>query len=181
MRESGAAFLSGSTTAIRKEQHQRGSACVAPPMLALGTFDRCGRTVTHPALGADAVGAVNPDVLGDDGALLAQLEVLLKLRCVLAGAQLWRASGCGLRWPCWRQLSIQTAGWVRIRRRWDKAGRWAYHGDWNVRCWRGEQAVLEECEVMGVATAWGLSARGGEDGGKRVVVVSVVRAAARMF
>jgi len=35
--------------------------------------------ITDPALGADAVGTVNPDVLGDDGAPLVELQVFFKL------------------------------------------------------------------------------------------------------
>lgn len=38
------------------------------------------RGTAHPALGAHAVGAVDPDVLGDDLALLRELEVLLELQ-----------------------------------------------------------------------------------------------------
>ena len=38
-----------------------------------------GEKITDPALGADAVGTVNPDVLGDDGALLVELQVFFKL------------------------------------------------------------------------------------------------------
>jgi len=38
-----------------------------------------GRKTTDPALGAEAVGTVNPDVLGDDGAPLVELQVFFKL------------------------------------------------------------------------------------------------------
>lgn len=43
---------------------------------------RCWRDVLYLALGAHAAGGVDPDIFGDDGALLRQLQVLLERRRV---------------------------------------------------------------------------------------------------
>jgi len=47
--------------------------------------DRGGLLGEGLAFGADAVRAVNPDVLGDDRALLVELEVLLELQRTSVG------------------------------------------------------------------------------------------------
>lgn len=70
------------------------------------------RAIAYLALGADSIGAVNPDVLGNDPLIsalaLLELEVLLQLFFVgLAGflAVMFKVPRY-LRWQCWTDTAM---------------------------------------------------------------------------